>query len=109
LLHTCNRRPIVAAFDCHHPSLSMDGARFLRDKTRVKLVGIDTLSIENESDLTLPVHRTLLETDILILENLDFESEQVADGDYELLCAPLRMRDADGAPCRALLRDLGVR
>lgn len=109
LLHTCNRRPIVAAFDCHHPSLSMDGAQFLRDKTRVKLIGIDTLSIENGSDLTLPVHRTLLEADILILENLDFESEQVADGDYELLCAPLRIRNADGAPCRALLRDLGAR
>ena len=53
LLHTCNRRPIVAAFDCHHPSLSMDGAEFLRDKTCVKLIGIDTLSIENGSDLTL--------------------------------------------------------
>jgi kynurenine formamidase len=26
----------------------------------------------------------------------------------ELLCAPLRIRNADGAPCRALLRDLGT-
>jgi arylformamidase len=106
LLHTCNRRPLPAAFDCHYPSLSLDGAQFLREQTRVKLIGIDTLSIENGSDPTLPVHRTLLGADILILESLDFETEQVADGDYELLCAPLRIRHADGAPCRALLRDL---
>jgi arylformamidase len=109
LLHACNRRPVSAAFDFHHPSLSLDGAEFLRDKTAVKLIGIDTLSIENGSDATLPVHRTLLKADILILESLDFETEQVADGDYELICAPLRIRNADGAPCRALLRDLGTR
>ena len=108
LLHACNRRPVSAAFACHHPSLSLDGAEFLRYRTAVKLIGIDTLSIENGSDRTLPVHRTLLEADIVILESLDFETAQVADGDYELLCAPLRIRNADGAPCRALLRDLGT-
>jgi len=111
LLRTSNGRLLADKFDADYASLSLDGAEFLRDKTHVRLVGIDYLSIENGTDLSFPVHRALLNHGILILEGLNFETEPeaVAAGDYDLLCAPLRIRNADGAPCRAALRELVVR
>jgi arylformamidase len=63
-------------------------------------VGVDTLSIEPESD-AYPVHRTLLEAGVVIVEGLDLAS--VAPGGYELVCLPLRIAGGDGAPARAVL------
>jgi len=31
----------------------------------------------------------------------------VSPGLYELICPPVKLARADGAPCRALLRELG--
>lgn len=67
----------------------------------VRLVGIDYLSVEREQSQG-KVHRTLLEAGVVILEGLDLSG--VKRGKYELICLPLKLRDADGAPCRAVLR-----
>ena len=65
------------------------------------LVGIDYLSIEGADNPELPVHRTLLGRDVLILEGLDLSGVQA--GDYELCCLPLKTAAKDGAPVRAML------
>ena len=39
-----------------------------------------------------------------VLEGVDLS--EIAPGRYELICFPLRLRGLDGAPCRAVLRDL---
>lgn len=72
---------------------------------RIRLVGIDYLSIEpfDPGERGAPVHRTLLGAGIAILEGLDLEG--VEAGGYELAALPLRIPDrVDGAPARAVLR-----
>ncbi|MEM3676158.1 MAG: hypothetical protein QXV22_03775, partial [Thermoplasmataceae archaeon] len=68
---------------------------------KAKLVGIDYLSIEKFGTKGMKVHKILLNGGTVILEGLDLS--QVAPGDYELICLPLKI-DADGSPCRAILR-----
>jgi arylformamidase len=80
--------------------LSLEGAALLAER-RVRTVGIDYLSIAGMKE-GVPTHRTLLEQGICIIEGLDLSSVQ--PGNYELICLPLRLAGADGAPARVLLR-----
>ena len=82
--------------------LTEDGARFLAERTGVRLVGIDYLSIERfHGDLS--VHRALLGRGVLIGEGFDLSG--VPAGDYQLMCLPLKTTAPDGAPVRAVLFD----
>ncbi len=67
----------------------------------VVLVGIDYMSIERFHSPTHAVHKALLETGAVILEGLDLR--RVAPGEYFLVCAPLPVAGADGAPARVFL------
>jgi arylformamidase len=69
----------------------------------VKLIGIDYLSIEAPGSEGHPVHVTLLEKEIVILEGLDLRA--VPPGDYSLACLPLKYvgGTGDGAPARTVL------
>ena len=69
----------------------------------VDLVGLDYLSVAH-ADEQVPVHRAFLDHGVVLLEGIDLS--EVAPGRYELICFPLRLRGLDGAPCRAVLRDL---
>lgn len=69
----------------------------------VRLVGIDSLSVESDPTGAFPVHRALLGRGTLILEGLLLA--EVSAGPYELECLPLRLTGGDGAPARALLID----
>lgn len=70
----------------------------------VVLVGIDYLSIEKSGSPGHPVHVTLLEKEVVILEGVDLRA--VVPGDYDLICMPLKYIGAggDGAPARTFLR-----
>jgi len=86
-------------FDQEFIGLALDGAEYLV-KNGIKLVGIDYLSIEAFGS-DGGVHRTLMGNDILILEGLDLSS--VPDGDYYLICYPLKLAKVEGSPTRAVL------
>jgi arylformamidase len=62
----------------------------------VRLVGIDYLSVGDAE-----AHRVLLGAGIVPLEGLDLR--RVEPGPYRLICLPLRLENADGAPARAVL------
>ena len=68
----------------------------------VRLIGIDSLSIERDTTGRFPVHHRLLGSEVLILEGLLLAD--VRPGPYELACLPLAWRDGDGGPARAILR-----
>jgi arylformamidase len=76
-----------------------DGARWLVDHG-VRLVGVDTLSIE-PATADYPVHRLLLGAGVIIVEGLDLTAAPA--GRYQLVCLPLRIAGGDGAPARAVL------
>ena len=70
----------------------------------IVLVGIDYLSIEKSGSPGHPVHITLLEKEVVILEGVDLRG--IEPGDYELICSPLKYDGAtgDGSPARTFLR-----
>ncbi len=76
-------------------ALTEDGARRLIE-AGVKLVGIDYLSIGDEA-----AHQVLLGAGVVAIEGLDLRG--VEPGDYQLVCAPLKLVGSDGAPARTLL------
>ena len=70
----------------------------------VRLVGIDTPSVDPGSSKTLDSHHRLRQHDMRVLENLVLDA--VPAGDYELIALPLALADADASPVRAVLRAL---
>ncbi len=88
-----------------HPGLSEDAARLLVDRGP-RLLGIDYLSVERDGDGSFPVHMKLLGAGFLLLEYIDLR--HVEPGIYRLLCLPLRLTEAEAAPCRAMLTDAAV-
>ena len=81
-------------------ALTPESARVLVER-KVRLVGIDALSIENDPSGTFPVHRSLLGSGTLILEGILLDG--APEGEYTLNCLPLRLREGDGGPARATL------
>ena len=95
LLHKQEYDPDFVAF-------SVEAAQSLVE-LRVELVGLDYLSVA-QADEQVPVHRAFLDHGVVLLEGIDLS--EVAPGRYELMCLPIPLGDSDGAPCRAVLRDL---
>lgn len=70
----------------------------------VKLIGIDTPSVDLFDSKDLPAHQRFLHHDMAILEGIVLRD--VPEGVYELIALPLPLRDFDGSPVRAILRTL---
>jgi arylformamidase len=70
----------------------------------VRLIGIDTPSVDAFSSKDLPAHHRFLAHDMGILEGLVLD--QVPEGSYELIALPLRLSGFDASPVRAVLRSL---
>jgi arylformamidase len=92
----------VGVYDASFAPFSVDGAKALVD-LGVKLVGIDYLSAAGANE-QVPVHRAFLDRGVILLEGVDLS--EVPPGRYELFCPPVKLAGSDGAPCRAVLRDL---
>ncbi|MCO6440194.1 MAG: cyclase family protein [Nitrococcus mobilis] len=91
------------AFDPRFTALNLEAARWLA-RQRIRLLGVDYLSVGPCSEEGAEVHRALLGAGIWIIEGLNLSA--VKPGPYELICLPLRLAGAEGAPARALLRPL---
>lgn len=70
----------------------------------VRLVGIDTPSIDPQDSKTMDAHKAVLAADMRILEGLVLDD--VPEGRYELIALPLPLAGADASPVRAVLREL---
>ncbi|MFN7685851.1 MAG: cyclase family protein [Oligoflexia bacterium] len=67
----------------------------------VRLVGIDTPSVDPADDKVLESHAAIAAHDMAVLEGLVLD--QVDPGTYFLIAPPLRLEGADASPVRALL------
>ena len=83
--------------------ISAAAAQFLVER-KVRTVGIDYLSVGGYVYDGIETHQILLGAGIWLIEGLNLAS--VKPGEYELVCLPLRVVGADGAPARAILRSL---
>lgn len=67
----------------------------------VRLVGIDTPSIDPASDKILESHHAVAKHDMAILEGIVLN--KVSEGLYQLIALPLSVEGADATPVRAVL------
>lgn len=95
-----DRKPFQRTF----VHFSVEGARYLADRG-VTTVGIDYLSVGGMDESGDTVHRVLLGAGIWIIEGLWLGD--VAPGEYDLICLPLKIFQSDGAPARAVIRKRG--
>ena len=67
----------------------------------VILIGIDTPSVDPADSKTLDAHKVILKHNVSILEGLVLD--EVSEGEYQLIALPLKIKDADASPVRAIL------
>jgi arylformamidase len=70
----------------------------------VKLIGIDTPSLDPQDSKTMDAHHRIRAHRMAILEGIVLDA--VAPGDYELIALPLKLTTLDASPVRAVLRSL---
>ena len=81
-------------FDPDFVRVRADAATWLRDQG-VVCVGVDYLSV-GPAD----THHILLEAGISVIEGLALQHAE--PGEYDLICLPLKIAGADGAPARVI-------
>lgn len=102
LVRTYERAPVDAwdpAFTAFAPA-TID----LLHAHGVRLVGIDTPSLDPETSKTLDSHQRVRAHGMAVLEGIVLDA--VPEGDYELIALPLKWKGLDASPVRAVLRAL---
>ena len=79
--------------------MNENAARYLVDK-KIRGVGIDSLGIER-AQAGHPTHNLLLGAGIVILEGLRLKN--IKQDTYELYCLPLKIKNVEAVPVRAIL------
>lgn len=88
------------AFQSDFIALSESGAEWLVAHG-IRLVALDYLSADVFTSQDFRAHDVLLQRGVVIVEGV--MSGGVPEGWYTLICLPLRLQGADGAPARAVL------
>ncbi len=81
-------------------SLSVELVDYLAS-VGVKLIGIDTPSVDPEDSKLLEAHNQIFFHDMAVLEGLILS--QVPEGIYQLIALPLRIQSGEASPVRAIL------
>jgi len=68
----------------------------------IRLVGVDTPSVDPFLSKDLPAHHAALEHDLAVLEGLVLAD--VPEGVYELIALPLKLVGFDASPVRAIMK-----
>ncbi len=75
------------------PKLSQDCAKWLAGFDNLNLLGIDSLTVGDKT-----IHSALLQKDILLVEGLFLAN---APENFLFCCLPWKLKNVNGAPCRA--------
>lgn len=102
LLRTYQRAP-QQAWDQQFPCIAASTINLLAQHG-VKLIGIDSPSLDPQDSKTLDSHMAVKAHRMAILEGIILDD--VAEGDYELIALPLKLAGLDASPVRAILRSL---
>lgn len=100
ILIRTNSFPNPDKWNSNFSSLSPELIQLLHQRG-VRLVGLDTPSVDPEKDQEMRSHKALAATDMRVLEGLVFD--QVQDGGYFLIALPLKLSGLDASPVRAVL------
>jgi len=90
-----------------YPYFTADAAEYLLSK-KVELIGIDTPSPDDSriklgGEVDSPVHKTLLDKDVVLIEYLA-NLDRVRDcGGWNIIALPLKIKGADASPARVCI------
>ncbi len=84
----------------NYPVLSVAAANWLH-KFQLKGIGLDNISADAADSTDFPVHKALLQKNIIIVENLTNLSF-LSDSLFSFSCFPIKFASADGSPVRAV-------
>jgi len=79
--------------------ITAEAARYLVER-QVRLIGIDYLSVGGFHADGMETHQILLKAGIWLIEGLNLARVK------QVICLPLKIAGADGAPARALVREM---
>jgi arylformamidase len=96
-----SRKDRVGTFFEDYVAVTPDAAAYLVDRG-LRTLGIDGPSVGPFHEGIVETHQILLGAGIWIIEGLDLS--RVSAGSYDLVCLPLRVVGADGAPARVIVR-----
>jgi arylformamidase len=82
-------------------AIDASAAQYLAD-AGVAFIGVDYLSVGAFDGDGIETHRILLGAGVWIVEGLQLGS--VGEGNYDMICLPLKIQGSDGAPARVVLR-----
>jgi len=102
LLRTYAQMP-QTAWDDHFAAVAPETIALLAAYD-VKLIGVDTASLDPQTSKTMDAHHAVGKYGLAILEGLVLDD--VPAGDYELIALPLKFATLDASPVRAVLRSL---
>lgn len=71
-------------------------------RKQVKIVGIDYISVDKYDAEDLPVHKSLLSNEVLIVEGLELNNAPI--GRCEIYIMPLNIINMDGLPARVVAK-----
>jgi len=104
LLRTYQQAPLTT-WDPHFTAVAKETVDLLAS-LGVRLVGIDTPSLDPQQSKTMDAHNAVARHGMAILEGIVLD--EVPEGDYELIALPLRFSHLDASPVRAILRPLNA-
>ena len=70
-------------------------------ETKIKGIGLDTISLDSTDAHDLPNHKKLLGSDKIIIENLA-NLQRLMGKRFLFSCFPLKILNGDGSPVRAV-------
>ncbi|XP_078347764.1 isatin hydrolase-like [Oculina patagonica] len=83
----------------HFPGIHPDASRWLVKNRQIKMVGIDTASIDYGQSKMFETHQILCKENIPGLENLAYMAQLPVKG-FTVYAAPMSIRGGSGGPCR---------
>jgi kynurenine formamidase len=83
------------------PGLDPAAADWLITRRRIRMVGIDTASIDHGQTTNYPTHQRLFQDNVPALENVAAMDELPAFG-FTLVALPMKIGGGSGAPCRVV-------
>lgn len=88
-------------FDKDYRGIGPAAAQWIADR-KLKMIGVDYLSVGPFHEGNPQTHRALMTGGVWIVEGIDLR--KVTEGDYEMICLPLKLVGCDGSPVRILIR-----
>jgi len=96
-----NERGAAAVAKLHFPGLHPEAAQWLTTERAIKVIGLDTASIDYGQSTLFETHRILFEKNIPAFENLA-NLDRLPAKDFHVIALPMKIKGGSGGPLRII-------